>query len=44
MSRPTIAILGASADRSKFGNQSLRTDSEVFPINPNDVREHPSGR
>ncbi len=24
MSRPTVAILGASRDRRKFGNQSVR--------------------
>jgi predicted CoA-binding protein len=38
MSRPTVAILGASADRSKFGNKSLRAHLargyEVFPVNP----------
>ncbi len=38
MSRPTVAILGASADRSKFGNKSVRAHLaqgyEVFPVNP----------
>lgn len=38
MSRPTVAILGASADRTKFGNKSLRahlaSGYEVFPVNP----------
>ncbi len=38
MSRPTVVILGASADRSKFGNKSLRAHAaagyEVFPVNP----------
>lgn len=38
MSRPTVAIIGASADRSKFGNKSVRAHQaqgyEVFPINP----------
>ena len=38
MSRPTVAIIGASADRSKFGNKSVRAHVaqgyEVFPINP----------
>lgn len=38
MSRPTVAILGASADRSKYGNISLRAHREhgydVFPVNP----------
>lgn len=35
---PTVAIIGASSDRSKFGNKSvrahLRNGYEVFPINP----------
>ncbi len=35
---PTVAILGASADRSKFGNKSVRAHLQagyqVFPINP----------
>ena len=38
MSKPTVAILGASADRSKFGNKSLRAHVkagyEVYPVNP----------
>ncbi|MGE0607313.1 MAG: CoA-binding protein [Pirellulales bacterium] len=38
MSRPTVAILGASADRGKFGNKSVRAHLEagfeVYPINP----------
>ena len=38
MSHPTVAILGASADRSKYGNISLRTHLkqgyEVYPVNP----------
>jgi predicted CoA-binding protein len=38
MSKPTVAILGASADRSKFGNKSLRAHAqsgyEVYPVNP----------
>lgn len=38
MSKPTVAIVGASADRSKFGNKSVRAHLaqgyEVFPINP----------
>lgn len=33
-----VAIVGASADRSKFGNRSLRAHAacgyEVFPVNP----------
>jgi predicted CoA-binding protein len=38
MSKPTIAIIGASADRSKFSNKAihayLREGYEVFPVNP----------
>ncbi len=38
MSNPSVAIVGASADRSKFGNKSVRAHLaqgyEVFPINP----------
>lgn len=38
MSKPTVAILGASADRSKFGNKSvrahLRQGYDVYPVNP----------
>ncbi|RIK71929.1 MAG: CoA-binding protein [Planctomycetota bacterium] len=38
MSRPTVAIIGASADRSKYGNKSVRAHLaqgyEVFPVNP----------
>ncbi len=38
MPRPTVAIVGASTDRSKFGNKSvlahLAQGYEVFPINP----------
>lgn len=34
----TVAILGASADRSKFGNKSVRAHRQagytVYPINP----------
>jgi predicted CoA-binding protein len=36
--KPTVAILGASADRAKFGNKSVRAHLkagyEVYPINP----------
>jgi predicted CoA-binding protein len=36
--RPTVAVLGASRNRNKFGNQSvrahLRHGYDVFPINP----------
>ena len=35
---PSVAILGASADRSKFSNKSLRAHAaagyDVFPVNP----------
>jgi predicted CoA-binding protein len=38
MSKPTVAILGASADRSKFGNKSVRAHLhagyDVYPVNP----------
>ena len=38
MSKPTVAILGASRDRTKFGNKSVRAHLqqgfEVFPVNP----------
>ncbi|MCA9120327.1 MAG: CoA-binding protein [Planctomycetaceae bacterium] len=38
MTKPTVAILGASADRSKFGNKSVRAHLkqgyDVYPINP----------
>ena len=36
--RPTVAVVGASRDRSKFGNISVRAHVqqgyEVFPVNP----------
>ena len=35
----TVAIIGASADRSKFGNKAVRAFKQagyqVFPVNPN---------
>ncbi len=38
MAKPTVAILGASTDRSKFGNKSVRAHLQagydVFPVNP----------
>jgi len=38
MTKPTVAILGASADRSKFGNKSVRAHLaagyDVYPVNP----------
>ena len=40
MAKPTVAIIGASNDRQKFGNKSvrahLRQGYEVFPVNPNE--------
>jgi uncharacterized protein len=37
-SRPTVAIIGASVDRSKYGNKAVRAYCdqgwEVFPIHP----------
>jgi predicted CoA-binding protein len=36
--KPTVAILGASADRAKFGNKSIRAHLnqgyDVYPVNP----------
>lgn len=38
MSRKLVAILGASAERSKYGNQSVRAHLKqgyvVYPVNP----------
>jgi predicted CoA-binding protein len=38
MSKPTVAIIGASADQNKFSNKSihahLRAGYEVYPVNP----------
>ncbi|MCO6439306.1 MAG: CoA-binding protein [Phycisphaerae bacterium] len=38
MSRKTVAVLGASADRSKFSNKAVRAyieqGWEVYPVNP----------
>ena len=38
MSKPTVAILGASADRNKYGNISVRAHLkqgyDVYPVNP----------
>ena len=38
MEKPTVAILGASADPDKFGNKSVRAHQkmgyDVYPINP----------
>jgi len=39
MSQPTAVILGASTDRRKFGNKSVRAHQQagydVYPVNPN---------
>lgn len=39
MGKPTIAILGASNDRRKFGNKAVRAylaqGFDVYPVNPN---------
>jgi predicted CoA-binding protein len=39
---PTIAIIGASSDRSKWGNKSVRAflqqGYEVWPVNPNETQ------
>jgi hypothetical protein len=41
MSKPTVAILGASRNRRKYGNKSVRAHVqqgyEVFPVNPHAV-------
>lgn len=38
MARPTIAVVGASLDRRKFGNKCVRAHAdqgfEVFPLHP----------
>ncbi len=38
MSKPTVAILGASSERSKYGNKSVRAHLQngydVYPVNP----------
>jgi predicted CoA-binding protein len=38
MSKPTIAIIGASSNREKFGNKAVRAflqqGYEVFPVHP----------
>lgn len=41
MTKRTVAILGASADRSKFGNKSVRAHRQagydVYPVNPKEA-------
>lgn len=38
MSKPSVAILGASTDRNKFGNKAVRAFAQqgydVYPVNP----------
>ncbi|MEX0937086.1 MAG: CoA-binding protein [Pirellulales bacterium] len=38
MEKPTVVIVGASADRSKYGNKSVRAHQakgyDVYPVNP----------
>ena len=38
MTKPTVAIIGASTDRTKFGNKSIRAHQQagydVYPVNP----------
>jgi len=40
MPQPTVAILGASRNRSKYGNKSLRAHLQqgytVYPVNPHE--------
>lgn len=40
MTRPTVAVIGASSNRAKYGNKSLRAHVrqgyDVYPINPNE--------
>ena len=40
MPAPTVAIIGASRDRNKFGNKSVRAHQaagyQVYPVNPKD--------
>jgi predicted CoA-binding protein len=41
MSKPTVAVLGASTDRNKYGNKAVRAyldqGYEVHPINPSET-------
>tara|TARA_R110002111_G_scaffold100976_6_gene156449 strand:+ start:11257 stop:11640 length:384 start_codon:yes stop_codon:yes gene_type:complete len=41
MGKPTVAIIGASADRQKYGNKSVRAHLkqgyEVFPVHPSET-------
>jgi uncharacterized protein len=48
MSKPTVAIVGASTNRDKFGNKAVRAYAsqgyEVFPIHPQaaTIEGHPA--
>ena len=41
MGKPTVAVIGASKDPSKYGNKSVRAHLmkgyEVFPVNPKEA-------
>ena len=41
MAKPTVAVIGASNDRRKYGNKSLRAHLaqgyEAYPVNPNEA-------
>jgi predicted CoA-binding protein len=41
MSKPTVAIVGASADRTKYSNKSihahLKAGYDVYPVNPKEA-------
>ena len=41
MSQPTVAVVGASADRRKFGNRAVRAYAQkgytVYPIHPREA-------
>ena len=41
MAKPTVAIIGASRDRTKFGNKAVRAylkqGYDVYPVNPNET-------
>ncbi len=50
MSQPTVAVIGASADRRKFGNKAVRAFAarghRVFPVHPTaqEIEGHPAFR
>jgi predicted CoA-binding protein len=41
MAKPTVAVIGASNDRSKFGNKAVRAyvsqGYDVYPVNPRET-------